>query len=152
SVSGTVRDETGGVLPGISVALTGRGENPIVSVTDSRGEHRFDRIPAGRDELSLALVNFRPFRRDVTRMATAPRVDVVLHLALSADVTVTGKRTFTNLADAENPAETLVGVAQSASQGAIIAKQLGTRPIERPGEVLETVPGVVISQHSGEGK
>ena len=52
----------------------------------------------------------------------------------------------------ENPAENLVGIAQSASQGAITARQLDARPIMRAGEVLETVPGVVISQHSGEGK
>ena len=72
---------------------------------------------------------------------------------MSADVTVTGKRTFANLADvAEAPAENLVGIAQSASQGAITAQQLDARPIMRAGEVLETVPGVVISQHSGEGK
>ena len=75
-----------------------------------------------------------------------------MHLVLSADVTVTGKSTFTNLADAPSPAQDLVGIAQSASQGAITARQLETRPIMRPGEVLETVPGVVISQHSGEGK
>ena len=75
-----------------------------------------------------------------------------MHLVLSADVTVTGKSTFTNLADAPTPAQDLVGIAQSASQGAITARQLETRPIMRPGEVLETVPGVVISQHSGEGK
>ena len=77
---------------------------------------------------------------------------MVLHLSLSADVTVTGKRTFANLADVENPAENLVGIAQSASQGAITARQLDARPIMRAGEVLETVPGVIISQHSGEGK
>ena len=67
-------------------------------------------------------------------------------------MTVTAKATFTNLADAANPAENLVGIAQSASQGAITARQLDARPIMRVGEVLETVPGVVISQHSGEGK
>ena len=65
---------------------------------------------------------------------------------------MTGKRTFANLADVENPAENLVGIAQSSSQGAITARQLDARPIMRSGEVLETVPGVVISQHSGEGK
>ncbi len=65
---------------------------------------------------------------------------------------MTGKSTFTNLADVDDPAENLVGVAQSASQGAITARQLDARPIMRTGEVLETVPGVVISQHSGEGK
>ena len=80
------------------------------------------------------------------------RIDATLQLALSADVTVTGQSTFTNLADVERPAESVVGVAQSASQGAITARQLETRPLMRTGEVLETVPGVVISQHSGEGK
>jgi outer membrane receptor protein involved in Fe transport len=79
-------------------------------------------------------------------------VDGVLHLSLNADVTVTGKRTFANLADVENPAENVVGIAQSSSQGAITGRQLDARPIMRAGEVLETVPGVVISQHSGEGK
>ncbi len=76
----------------------------------------------------------------------------MLSLALTADVAVTGRSTFTNLADAENPAQNVVGIAQSASHGAITARQLDARPVMRTGEVLETVPGVVISQHSGEGK
>ena len=76
----------------------------------------------------------------------------MLHLTLTAEVTVIGKRTFANLADVENPAENLVGIAQSASQGAITARQLDVRPIMRQGEVLETVPGVIITQHSGKGK
>jgi outer membrane receptor protein involved in Fe transport len=88
----------------------------------------------------------------VSAAGTEQPVDAVLRFVLSADVTVTGKRTFTNLADAPSPAEDLVGIAQSSSQGAITARQLEGRPIMRSGEVLETVPGVVISQHSGEGK
>lgn len=40
----------------------------------------------------------------------------------------------------------------SSSQHAITAAEVAARPISRPGEVLEAVPGVVISQHSGEGK
>src|SRR3954471_13684538 len=78
--------------------------------------------------------------------------DAVMALALSADVVVTAKRTFANLADVGNPAENLVGVAGSASQGAITARQLDVRPLMRQGEVLETIPGVIITQHSGEGK
>ena len=76
----------------------------------------------------------------------------MLQLSLSADVTVTAKSSFVNLADFEDPTRSLVGIAQSASQGAITARQLEARPIMRTGEVLETVPGVLISQHSGEGK
>src|SRR5207253_75809 len=80
------------------------------------------------------------------------RADATMHLALNADVTVTGKRTFANLADIANPEENLVGVAPSATQGAVTGRQIDQRPIRRAGEVLETVPGVIISQHSGEGK
>ena len=103
--------------------------------------------------MTFSLVNFSPVRRDVNLSAAGPaQVDVVLYLSLNADVTVTGSRTFTNLADAADPAQNLVGIAESASQGAITSRQLQTRPLMRTGEVLETVPGVVISQHSGEGK
>ncbi len=80
------------------------------------------------------------------------QVDVMLHLSLSADVLVTGRQTFVNLADAADPAQNLVGIAVSASQGAITADQIAARPIMRTGEVLETVPGMIVSQHSGEGK
>lgn len=46
----------------------------------------------------------------------------------------------------------LVGIARAASEGTIDQEEIATRPILRPGEVLEAVPGLVISQHSGEGK
>lgn len=46
----------------------------------------------------------------------------------------------------------LIGIADSASQGHVGQEQLKYRPISRPGEILETVPGLIASQHSGEGK
>jgi hypothetical protein len=46
----------------------------------------------------------------------------------------------------------LVGAASAASEGTIDQAQIADRPILRPAEVLEEIPGVVISQHSGEGK
>jgi outer membrane receptor protein involved in Fe transport len=151
-VTGTVRDQTGGVLPGVTVEAHDRAGGARETATDATGTYHLD-LPAGRYELIFSLVNFAPVRRAIEVVASPPRsVDVVLRFVLSADVTVTGKRTFTNLADAPTPAEDLVGIAQSSSQGAITARQLDARPIMRAGEVLETVPGVVISQHSGEGK
>ena len=118
----------------------------------SAARTRFDAIAEGRAELSFTLVNFATVRRSIAVGADTLTLDAVLHLVLSANVTVSGKSTFTNLADAPDPSQDLVGIAQSASQGAVTARQLDTRPIMRPGDVLETVPGVVISQHSGEGK
>ena len=46
----------------------------------------------------------------------------------------------------------LVGVADSATEGTITAKQLATRPLLRAAEVLESVPGMTVTQHSGDGK
>jgi hypothetical protein len=46
----------------------------------------------------------------------------------------------------------MVGIADSATQGVTGQEELAQRPILRPGEVLETVPGLIISQHSGDGK
>ena len=45
-----------------------------------------------------------------------------------------------------------VGSSDSASQGVIDAALLKSRPALRPGEVLEFVPGVIVTQHSGDGK
>lgn len=46
----------------------------------------------------------------------------------------------------------LVGVANSASEGTVLSDQLALRPLLRPAEVLEVVPGLIVSQHSGSGK
>ena len=46
----------------------------------------------------------------------------------------------------------LIGKAFAASEGTISQEQIATRPILRPGEVVEAIPGLVITQHSGEGK
>ena len=45
-----------------------------------------------------------------------------------------------------------IGSSEAASEGSVTSRRVETRPITRPGEVLEFIPGVIISQHSGEGK
>ena len=52
----------------------------------------------------------------------------------------------------EGKAESLVGTATSASKGQTSAKELLERPFSRRGELLESVPGIIITQHSGDGK
>ena len=49
-------------------------------------------------------------------------------------------------------AENLLGVAPSASKGQSSAEELAQRPFLRRGELLEVVPGMVVTQHSGGGK
>jgi hypothetical protein len=45
-----------------------------------------------------------------------------------------------------------LGVADSANAGTVDQKQLAARTVYRPGELLEAAPGLIVSQHSGEGK
>jgi outer membrane cobalamin receptor len=45
-----------------------------------------------------------------------------------------------------------IGNSDSASEGTATRKMIEDRPALRPGEVLEFVPGVIVSQHSGDGK
>lgn len=52
----------------------------------------------------------------------------------------------------EGRAADLIGIASSASQGSVGYVELAQRPFLRRGELLEVIPGVVITQHSGGGK
>ncbi len=45
-----------------------------------------------------------------------------------------------------------IGKADSANAGIVTQKQLAARAVYRPAELLETAPGLIVSQHSGEGK
>ena len=49
-------------------------------------------------------------------------------------------------------AEDILGVAAGASEGAIGEADLKDLPLLRRGEIMETVPGMVVTQHSGDGK
>jgi hypothetical protein len=86
----------------------------LTRVTDRQGTFRFENVSPGHYRIVFTLINFATSAREVNVTAVAtPRVDAVLQLALNAD------------------AENLVGIAQSASQGAITAQQLDERPLMR---------------------
>jgi outer membrane receptor protein involved in Fe transport len=62
---------------------------------------------------------------------------------------------------AEKPQETIVvtaqrrrllGTASTASEGIVDDQELQLTPAYRPGQLLETVPGLIVTLHSGEGK
>jgi hypothetical protein len=151
-VNGQVLEPSGGVLPGVIVDLVAGGTN-MTAVTDSNGAYAFENVPVGVVELTYRLLNFTAVRRSATVIRDTPTtVDVNLILSLNADVIVTAPLTFRSIEDVDRPQEDLVGIAASASQGAITGHQLDVRPVMRVGEVLETVPGLIVSQHSGEGK
>lgn len=49
-------------------------------------------------------------------------------------------------------AEQLIGTAESASDGVVGYDDFTTRPLLRVGELVEVIPGMVATQHSGSGK
>jgi len=46
----------------------------------------------------------------------------------------------------------LLGLADTSSQGAVTRQEIQMRPVYRVGQLLETVPGLAVTAHSGEGK
>ena len=46
----------------------------------------------------------------------------------------------------------LIGQASTASEGVILDQEIQLTPAYRPGQILETVPGLIVTLHSGEGK
>jgi hypothetical protein len=115
-------------------------------VTDGRGAFRLIASPR--------VTTRRRSASSTSRASRYHRIDRTTRLCRPAPVvertTVTGSD-VRQPADVENP-ENLVDIAGSPSRGASTAQERNARPLRPAGEVLETVPGVVISQHSGEGK
>ncbi|HTZ37008.1 MAG TPA: TonB-dependent receptor [Stellaceae bacterium] len=50
------------------------------------------------------------------------------------------------------PRDDLFGTATTASQGVVDDQEIQLTPAYRPGQLLETVPGLTVTLHSGEGK
>ena len=48
--------------------------------------------------------------------------------------------------------QTAIGTSDAASEGSVTHKRIESRPLLRPGELVELVPGMIVTQHSGGGK
>lgn len=81
---------------------------------------------------------------------TSPLTAAML-LAFSGGVHAAGLPTLQEVTVSSGK-QNLIGVADSANEGTVTAKQLANRPLLRPAEVLEVVPGMIVTQHSGDGK
>ncbi|HUJ12171.1 MAG TPA: TonB-dependent receptor [Thermoanaerobaculia bacterium] len=146
TIAGRVLDTTGAPLPGVTVEISKH-----VTTTDRDGRYHLS-VDAGVYDVEFLLINFTTVVKRAVRVENSATVDATMVVTASASIVVTGKKTFRNLADLDEPVNDMIGIADAASVGVITAKQIEERPTQRPGDVLESVPGVIISQHSGEGK
>lgn len=141
-LTGTVADSSSGdLLPSVVVSLTGTS---LGAFTDLQGRFDLPRVAPGTYELQLNLVGYAPATRQIqVRAGDHLPLDIRLNprpIHLGETLVQAGRVT------------NLIGIAASANQGVVGASDLALRPLLRPGEIVEHIPGVIVTQHSGSGK
>src|SRR5262245_12702229 len=136
NIYGTVTDESGAVLPGATVALTGATIGARSTQAGSQGDFRFIRLDPGTYKLSVTLNGFTTVNREVLVSAGAS-VDIAFALKVATveeTVTVT--------------AETPIVDSKKMGTGVTLSKEeLHQVPTSRdPWAVLRTIPGVIVDR------
>ena len=111
--------------------------------SDRNGVFIISGIPSGNYRLVVSNPDFETKEIPVTIAPTEAPAPLRIALAVSATSTTI---------NVMGRADDLIGIAESATQGTVGAEEIQDRPILRSGEILETVPGVIITQHAGGGK
>jgi hypothetical protein len=143
-LSGTVVDASGAVVAGAIVEVrNAKGTVQIATRSDTHGSFIISGLSAGNYRLVVSSPGFETKEIPVTIGTT--EVPAPLHISLA----VGSVNTTINVQGRE---DSLIGIADSATQGTVGATEIQDRPILRSGEILETIPGVIITQHAGGGK
>ncbi|MBU1362521.1 MAG: TonB-dependent receptor [Gammaproteobacteria bacterium] len=74
------------------------------------------------------------------------------YLMVAMTAVVAHESTELSAVEVRAKAENLEGIAASGSEGVVSSQRLAAVPILRPGEALEMVPGLIVTQHAGDGK
>ncbi|WP_420237149.1 TonB-dependent receptor [Telmatobacter bradus] len=143
-LSGTVVDTSGAVISGATVHVQSKnGSLQKSAQTDKSGIFMIPGLPAGNYQLVVSSADFETREMSISvgnpGAMTPIRISLAVH-TVSTTVNVQGR------------ADDLIGIADSGTQGTVGAVELQDRPILRSGEVLEAVPGLIITQHAGGGK
>lgn len=117
-ITGKVTDNSGAVLPGVVVTLTGeRLLQPQVATTSSTGSYQFPRLQIGSYDMSFELTGFRRVIREGVRVTigSSAQIDQMLQLStIEETVTVSGETpivdTKTNTARTTFDLETLQSI------------------------------------------
>src|SRR5882757_1911606 len=113
SISGTVRDTGGSVIPGVNVTLTNQGTGQSISTTTkSVGEYTFSPVRIGRYSVSAEMTGFEKTQQNNVTVDVQQKVQVDLLMTL-------GKTNETVTVNAAPPALQ----TQDASVGQVIGQQ-----------------------------
>jgi Carboxypeptidase regulatory-like domain/TonB-dependent Receptor Plug Domain/TonB dependent receptor len=143
-LSGTVVDTSGAVIGGATVQIRSPiGTLQAATQSDRNGSFIISGLPAGNYRLVVSNPGFETKEVPVTIGSAVTSAPLRIALAVSSVSTTV---------NVEGREESLVGIADSATQGTVSETEIQDRPILRSGELLEAVPGVIITQHAGGGK
>ena len=137
-ISGSVRDTSGAVLPGVTVEAASPVliEGSRTTVTDSSGQYQITDLRPGEYVVTFTLTGFKTVRREgiVLSAAFTATVNTELQVGqLEESITVTG----------ESP---LVDVRNSVSQSVMTREKLDLIPTGKdPFSVGQLIPGVTTS-------
>jgi Carboxypeptidase regulatory-like domain/TonB-dependent Receptor Plug Domain/TonB dependent receptor len=143
-LSGTVIDASGALIPGATIVVrSADGTVQRTTQTDSNGSFTFSRLSAGNYRLVVSNPHFGTKEIPVTIGTTGAPAPLRISMAVNAVSTTINVR---------GRQDDLVGIASSAGQVTVGAEELKNRPLLRSGEILEALPGLIITQHAGGGK
>jgi hypothetical protein len=143
-LSGTVVDASGAVIAGATVQVhSANGTVQKTAESDRNGFFHFSGLAAGNYRLAVSNPGFETKEIPVSIGSTGAPAPLRIALAVSAVSTTI---------NVQGREDDLIGIAESGTQGTVGALEIEDRPILRSGEVLETVPGLIITQHAGGGK
>ena len=143
-LSGTVVDTSGAVIAGATVQiLSANGTVQKTTQSDTYGSFTISGLSAGNYSLFISDPGFETQEMPVTIETTGAPAPLRISLVVGAVSTTV---------DVQGREDDLVGIATSAGQITVGAKELEDRPILRSGEILEALPGLIITQHAGGGK
>jgi hypothetical protein len=149
----SVKDPSGRPVPGATVEASRPGlPKPVRGETDAQGKVHLDLEP-GAWTLRITHPAFLALtRRLEVGLGQAHHRTFTLQPYAAATVAVEGKAGVADLSALDEPLNHLLGLATAASEGLVTPAELQARPYQRPGDLMEAVPGLLVSQHSGEGK
>src|SRR5262247_4173714 len=136
SLRGYVKDEQGGVLPGVTVTGTSPAlQAPVAGVTDSTGYYRLNNLPPGTFTVTAELTGFSTTRREgiVMRAGLTFTVDLEMKVgALSETITVAGD---SPMIETSKPTSTLNMDGELLRAAPVTSRRLFS-------DVLDVAPGV----------
>ena len=140
SITGTVTDASGAVLPGVTVTLSGERliGGPQTQVSDTNGTYRFDRLVPGAYAVKFELQGFRTVERPDVRISAAfvATINGKMEVgSVSETITVTG----------ESPT---VDVRSNVQQTVMNQEILEGIPTGRdPWSLAKLIPGVQVATY-----